>query len=99
MSGGRFNYAGVTLDWIAQDIEEIIYNNNNAELDEGGDRKGHWLSDATIEEFKKGVRILKLAAIYEHRIDWLLSGDDSEESFARRLKNALEALEKEYKND
>ena len=41
---------------------------------------------------KKGLIALKVAAIYAQRIDWLLSGDDGEESFKRRLKEELDAL-------
>ena len=48
-----------------------------------------------LEEFKKGLKILKKAAIYAQRIDWLLSGDDGEDSFKRRLKEELDELEKE----
>lgn len=47
----------------------------------------------TLEEFKKGLKILKTAAIYAQRIDWLLSGDDGEESFKERLKEELDELE------
>jgi glutamyl-tRNA reductase len=49
-------------------------------------------SDETIEEFKKGLYYLKLAHIYTQRIDWLLSGDDGEESFFKRLKEELKEL-------
>lgn len=46
----------------------------------------------TINEFRKGVEILKKARIYAQRIDWLLSCDDGEESFHRRLNEELEQL-------
>ena len=36
---------------------------------------------------------MKKAAIYAQRIDWLVSGDDSEESFHARLKRDLKAIE------
>jgi hypothetical protein len=32
---------------------------------------------------------LKAGYIYAHRIDWLLSGDDGEESFNKRLTEEL----------
>ena len=41
-------------------------------------------------------RILRLAEIYTTRIDWMMSGDDSEESMHKRLKVELEEFEKEY---
>lgn len=51
-------------------------------------------SEETIAEFKKGLDILRRAYIYAQRIDWLLSGDDREESFHERLKEELDELEK-----
>jgi len=42
-----------------------------------------------IEKFKEAVEALKKAYTYAHRIDWLLSGDDVEESFLRKLKEEL----------
>lgn len=52
----------------------------------------------TIEEFKQGLSILRKAYIYAQRIDWLLSGDDGEESFHKRLKEELDNL-KNKKNE
>ena len=52
----------------------------------------------TIKEFKKGLAILRKAYVYAQRIDWLLSGDDGEESFHRRLKEELDNL-KSKKNE
>lgn len=49
-------------------------------------------TEDTLAEFRKAVVILKQAAIYAQRIDWLLSGDDSEESFHGRLKEELKKL-------
>ena len=50
-------------------------------------------SKETLVELKKAVHILKQAEIYAQRIDWLLSGDDGEESFHELLKEELEELE------
>ena len=52
----------------------------------------------TIKELKKGLAILRKAYIYAQRIDWLLSGDDGEESFHKRLKKELDNL-KNKKNE
>ena len=55
--------------------------------------------DNVINEFKKGIAILKQAKVYAQRIDWLLSGDDGEESFITRLNEELNELkEKRYDN-
>ena len=52
----------------------------------------------TIKELKKGLAILRKAYIYAQRIEWLLSGDDGEESFHKRLKEELDNL-KNKKNE
>lgn len=54
-------------------------------------------SKETIREFKKAVRILKQAAVYAQRIDWLLSGDDGEDNFHERLKEELDELKTKKK--
>lgn len=46
-------------------------------------------SKETIKELKKAVKILKKAEIYTQRIDYLIAGDDSEESFHERLQEEL----------
>ena len=55
-------------------------------------------SKETIEEFKKGLSLLRKAYVYAQRIDWLLSDDDGEESFHKRLKEELGNL-KNKKNE
>jgi len=50
--------------------------------------------DDVIEKMKEGIEVLKRAQIYAQRIDWLLSGDDGEESFLRRLEEDLNELNK-----
>lgn len=90
MSGGHFDYQQYRLDDMANDIETVIYHNNSTELNTFGDRIGADLPDDIIEEFKHAVTLLREAAIYVQRIDWLLSGDDGEDSFRTRLKKDLE---------
>lgn len=72
--------------------EVVIY---DGEREEWADGKWHLNIDdpEIIEEFKNGLKILKMASIYAQRIDWLLSGDDGEDSFKRRLKENLDELE------
>lgn len=53
-------------------------------------------TEETIAEFRKGVELLKRARVYAHRIDWLISGDDGEETFHERLREKLEELEGEH---
>lgn len=47
-----------------------------------------------VERFKEGLYHLRRAYIYTQRIDWLLSGDDGEESFIERLNEELKELER-----
>ena len=83
---------------------KLYFNDNNAvyevvitdgEREQWSDGKWHLeIEDPeVVEEFKKGLKILKTAAIYAQRIDWLLSGDDGEDSFKKRLKENLDELE------
>lgn len=49
-------------------------------------------TEETINEFKKAIEIIKQAKVYIDRIDYLLAGDDSEESFHKRLKEELSEI-------
>jgi len=92
MSGGHFSYMQWEIGNIADEVEQLILDNDSEELDEYGGRKGSHFTPETIEEFKKGLVILRQAYVYAQRIDWLVSGDDGEDSFHRRLKVELEKL-------
>lgn len=54
---------------------------------------GDW-SEETIAHMKDAAKVLNRAAIYAKRLDYLLSGDDGEESFIRRLDDELAELER-----
>ncbi len=92
MSGGHFQYKQWEISNIADEVEQLILTNDSEEKDEWGDRKGYHYTPETIEEFKKGLVLLRQAYVYAQRIDWLVSGDDGEDSFHRRLKNDLDKL-------
>ena len=92
MSGGHFNYKQWEIGNIADEVEQLIIDNDSEELDEWGYRKGSHYTPETIAEFKAGLEILRKAHIYAQRIDWLVSCDDGEDSFHRRLKHDLEKL-------
>lgn len=92
MSGGHFQYDQWKISNIADEVEQLILTNDSEELNQWGDRKGAHYTPETIEEFKKGLTILRQAYIYAQRIDWLVSGDDGEDSFHSRLKHDLEKL-------
>lgn len=89
MSGGHFNYKQHTLLDMADDIGSEILTNDSKEKNEWGNNIGNRYSPETIEEFERAVKALKLAYVYAQRIDWLLSGDDGEDSFHKRLQAQL----------
>jgi hypothetical protein len=93
MSGGYFDYEQYKIDRIADEVEQLIISNDYNALNEWGDPIGRGYSAETIHEFKLGLQLLKIAAVYAQRIDWLVSGDDGEDSFHQRLLSDLKKLE------
>jgi hypothetical protein len=111
MSGGFFDYQEHRISDISDSIEQVILKNKKEkakedlypwDYDENGklyeySRFYYGFNDETIERFKEAVDLLKRAEIYVHRIDYLLSSDDGEQTFHERLKRDLEKLEKTNK--
>lgn len=100
MSGGYFDYKQWAIDQIAEDVEAYINKCERKEEKDWGYEDGrrkympyiYEETEEVLNEFRKGLKILRQASVYAQRIDWLLSGDDNDESFLRRLKQELEAL-------
>lgn len=80
MSGGYWDYAQNKLLHAAVDIEFEC-------------QRQAWEPE-TEAEFMAAANALRIAAIYLERVDWLLSSDDSEESFRERLKEQLAQFSK-----
>lgn len=93
MSGGHFNHTQSYILEIAEKIESVIYI-NDAKKDWIYDDDSHGYSIETIREFSNAIKALRTAYIYAQRVDWLLSYDDSEESFHERLKQDLDEVKK-----
>ena len=96
MSGGHFDYNQYKIGYIADEVEQLI-ERNGKEIpkqyrNSWDGEKYYEYPPEVIEKFKEGVEILRKAQIYAQRIDWLVSGDDGNESFLRRLKEDLEKL-------
>ena len=100
MSGGHFDYKQYAITEIAEEIRRTIKRSGkpiplrhihfNNEL--GGSTMGAFyeeFSNEVMAEFKNAIEALEKAAIYAQRVDWLLSGDDSEDDFLKRLKEEL----------
>lgn len=52
-------------------------------------------SEETIKELRKGLDMIKKASVYTSRIDRLIIGEESEETFHKRLAEQLKELEEE----
>jgi hypothetical protein len=76
MSGGYFDYVQDRMLRAADRLASVIETDDQ-------------YSKQTLEEFGKALAMLRASAIYLQRIDWLISGDDSEESFHKCLKEEL----------
>ena len=85
MSGGFFDYEQYKISEIADQVEQLIRDNNVE--DEYGDVYSY--DDEVIDNIKIGLNHLQLASIYAQRIDWFVSGDDGNESFLERLEEDL----------
>jgi MoxR-like ATPase len=108
MSGGAFDYNQYKIGYIADQIEEVIVKNGlektpeelkNNWIDPEWYKKypedlfHYKYPDEVIEKMKEAVKALKIAQEYAQRVDWLLSGDDGEESFLSRLEENLKKIE------
>ena len=92
MSGGHFEYKQFHIRDIADTIESIVTGYTMEVIDWQTNEEAPLrdsLREETLTEFKKAVEVLRLAAIYTHRIDWMLSGDDGEDNFHERLAEDL----------
>jgi hypothetical protein len=84
MSGGHFDYEQYRINDIALEIYEVIESNDDKTPNEWGGKKGNEYPPTIIEKFKEASHTLRQAQEMAQRVDWLLSGDDSEDSFLRR---------------
>jgi hypothetical protein len=106
MSGVAFDYKQYTLYEIADEIDRIVSRQskrkNNEELSRSDDYYEKYpeeLINPTYSrkvqlELNKTILILKTTYVYVQRVDWLLSGDDSEDTFLERLKDDLSKVSK-----
>lgn len=89
MSGGHFDYQQYKIGQMADDIQLLIDNNLSNEKNEWGDRIGRGYAPEVVDRFREAVKALRIAQIYAQRIDYLVSGDDGEDSFMKRLDEEL----------
>lgn len=95
MSGGHFDYDQSRIFDIAESVESLIRGNDKETYIEDEFTGNYGFSDETISEFRIGLEHLKLAHAYAQRIDWLVSGDDGEDSFHQRLAEDLKLIKQD----
>ena len=82
MSGGFFDYYDSRFSEYTEKLGiEIKYSKNR-------------YTKETIKELQKCLKYMQLAELYMHHVDWLLSGDNGEESFHKYLAEDLTKLTK-----
>ena len=87
MSGGHFDYQQYRLEDMADEIRNLIALNECTTFN-----KEEKYSAETIAKFIEADKTLRLAAVMVQRIDWLVSGDDGEESFHERWNEDVKSL-------
>ena len=94
MSGGHIGYHRHRLEDIAFEIEELIAMNDSETLDRFGERIGNGYPKEIIDKFDDAVHTLRQAAEMVQRIDYLVSGDDGQESFLRLWRTEVRRARK-----
>lgn len=95
MNGGHFDYKQYMFDDIVSKIERLIRDNKSTETDEHGEVIGTFFSQEVLDRFREAVYFLKKVKIYVHRIDYLVSCDDGEETFLEELDVDLNKFKRE----
>jgi hypothetical protein len=114
MSGGYWEYIQFRFTEVIESINDLIAKNGKEKTSEEMKSERNWdpewyekypedkfyycYPDEIIEQFKIGKLKIQEAQIYMQRMDWLLSGDDGEESFIKRLKEDLDKLDENEKH-
>ena len=89
MSGGHFSYAQYRMEDIAEELDRLIDENNSTEKNYWGSDIGFHYPPHIIERFKEAVHTIRQAQEMAQRVDWLVSGDDGEETFMSRWDNEV----------
>lgn len=100
MSGGHWDYQQHVVNNLADDIQISI--DEFYTKDEDGYIQATCFTHPlpVFEELKLCQRLLEEAVIRVQRLDWLLSGDDGEEHWVRRLEEDLGCMRKrQVQND
>jgi len=85
MSGGYFDYIQYRFDEPIEMLEDYLKTNESG------------FNEKTLLCFQNTIAYLKMSKIYLHRTDWLLSGDDGEETYHERLKEEMLTLSRQLR--
>ena len=91
MSGGAFEYNQYRIQYIIDEIEHTL-ERQGKKCDFAENAYNVTYSKEVQDEMRNGIRALKIAQVYAQRIDWLISNDDGEETFLRRLRKELSEI-------
>lgn len=110
MSGGHWDNQQWHIDNIADGIEQEViisgkpiprqrweYWQMEHFKEHPEDAVNYAYPESTLRRMEEAVYALKRAAIYAQRVDYLLCGDDGEESFEERLQKELAELDSKSK--
>lgn len=89
MSGGYFDYSHFQVEMLAEELKRFVnkqwqFKRGDKVPDLGEGEWDHKLSAKTLQKIEHTANMLYKAANMAHRVDYLLSGDDSEERFHLR---------------
>ncbi len=87
MSGGAFDYIQYRIDEVADQLAKHAA------------AEDFQYSNSTRGIFVNTVERLKYASVLLNRIDWLLSGDDGEKTFYKRLEDDLNKVSQKLNKD
>ena len=93
MSDGHFKYRQYKLNDFAEEMAWLIENND---FDTIGEGYSPGTITASITASKTAVTLLAISRTLVHRVDWLVSGDDSEEKFQERLAEELYRAQEQF---
>lgn len=76
MSGGHFEYNQYRLNDLASEIQRIVETHQNRDW---------WnFTPETIQKFQEAIVTLRKAEAMVQHIDWLVSGDNGEDTFHKK---------------
>jgi hypothetical protein len=83
MSGGHFDYGCFRISQFADELQHEIETNDDQTPTDWGGMVGENLAPETVSRLKVAQAIIAKAGRLAREIEWLYSGDHSEESYWR----------------